>query len=129
MKDGDPLAIAIYGLATLLIIKLVNDNSPTQKWYADDGNAVGKLKSQLIVNDQKYNEAIKVFKNTEVEMKKGARVLDSVIGSKTERKSFLETQLEEHNKTLKKLGKIARTSPQKVYSCYTKRIHKEIYCS
>ena len=47
-------------------------------------------------------------------MKKGARVLGSVIGSETECKTFLETQLEEHKKILKKLGKIAKTSPQKV---------------
>ena len=71
------------GLATLPLKNLVNDYSLTQKWYADDGNAVGKLKSlrnniikhgeyfgyhvksskcQLIVKDEKYEEAIKVFK-------------------------------------------------------------------
>ena len=82
--------MAMYGLATLLLIKLVNDNSLTQKWCADDGNAVSNLislrrvldniikhgqffeyhvkasKCQLIVKDEKYNEAIKVFKNTEI---------------------------------------------------------------
>ena len=81
--------MAMYGLATLPLIKLVNDNSLTHKWCADDGNAVSNLislrrvldniikhenffeyhvkasKCQLIVKDEKYNEAIKVFKNTE----------------------------------------------------------------
>ena len=47
-------------------------------------------KCQLIVKDEKYHEAIKVFRNTEIEMKKGARVLGSVIGSKIECKTFLE---------------------------------------
>ena len=75
--------------------------------YADDRNAVGNLKSlrrvlenfikhgkyfgyrvkatkcQLIVKDEKYNKAIKVFKNTEIGMKKRARVLGAVIGSET----------------------------------------------
>ena len=55
-------------------------------------------RSQLIVKDEKYNEAIKRFKKTETETKKGARVLGSVIGSETEWKTFLETQLEEHKK-------------------------------
>ena len=41
-------------------------------------------KCQLIVKDEKYNEAIKVFKNTEIEMKKAASVLGSVIESETE---------------------------------------------
>ena len=136
--------MAMYGLATLLLIKLVSNNSLTQKGYADDGNAVGNLKSlrrifdniikhgkyfgnhakaskfQLIVKDEKYNEAIKVFKNNAIEMKKEAKVFGSVIGSETKCNTFLETQLEEHNKILKKLGSIAKTSPQIVYSCYTK---------
>ena len=105
--------MAMYGLATLLLIKLVNDNSLTHNWYADDGKAVrnlkrlqrildnfikhGKyfryhvkgLKCQLIVKDEKYNEAMKVFKNTEIEMKKGARVLGSAIRPETECKTFL----------------------------------------
>ena len=58
-------------------------------------------------------------------MKKGARVLGSVIGSETECKIFLKTQLEEHNKILKKLGKIAKKS-QNVYSCYTKGVQEKL---
>ena len=57
-------------------------------------------------------------------MEKGARVLYSVLGSETECKTFLETQLEEHKKILKKLGKIAKTSPQKV--CYTKGVQEKL---
>ena len=63
------------------------------------GYHVKASKCQLIVKDEKYNEAVKVFKNTEIEKKRGARVLGSVIASETECKTFLETQLEEHNKT------------------------------
>ena len=79
----------MYGLAILPFTKLVNDNSLTQKWYADNGNAVGNLKSlrrvldniikhgkhfgyhvkaskcQLIVKDEKYNEVIKIKNTTE----------------------------------------------------------------
>ena len=47
--QGDPLAMAVSGIATLALIKLVNDNSLSQKWYADDKNAVGNLKSLLKV--------------------------------------------------------------------------------
>ena len=67
-----------------------------------------------------------VFKNTKIEMKKGARLLDSVIGSETDSKTLLETQLKEFNKILKKLGKIAKTSPQNVYSCYTKEVQEKL---
>ena len=91
-----------------MTVFLDQNNSLTQKRYADDGNAVGNLKSlrlvhdniikhgryfeyhvkaskcQLIVKDEKHNEAIKSFKNTEIKMKKGARVFGSVIRSETE---------------------------------------------
>ena len=90
------------------------------------GYHVKESKCQLIVKDEKYNEAIKRFKKTEIEMKKGARVLGSVIGSEAECKTFLETQLEELNKILTKLGKITKTSPQNVYSCYTKGVHEKL---
>ena len=38
----DPLAMAVYGLAIIPLIKLLSVDIVTQKWYADDGNAVGK---------------------------------------------------------------------------------------
>ena len=78
----------------------------TQKGYADDGNAVGKLSSlrtvldkivslsncfgyhvkaskcQLILKDEKLGEAEKIFENAVITMKAGARVLGSVIRTK-----------------------------------------------
>ena len=84
--QGDLLAVAMYGLATLPSIKLVNDISLIQKWYADDSNAFVNLKNlwrvpdniikhgkyfgyhvkaskcQLILKDEKYSEAIKLSK-------------------------------------------------------------------
>ena len=41
-------------------------------------------------------------------MKKGARVLGSVKESETEFKTFLETQIEEHNKILKNLARLQK---------------------
>ena len=43
--------MAMYGLAILPLIKLVSDYILTQKWYADDGNAVGNLTSLRSVLD------------------------------------------------------------------------------
>ena len=90
------------------------------------GYHVKASKCQLILKDEKYNDTFKVIKNTELEKKKVARVLGSVIGSETECKTFLETQLEEHNKILKKLCKIAKTSPQNVQSSYTKGVQEKL---
>ena len=40
----------MYGLAIIPLIKLLSVDDVTQKWYADDGNAVGKLSILLTVH-------------------------------------------------------------------------------
>ena len=50
--QGDPLAMAMYGLAIIPLIKLLSADDVTQKWYADDGNAVGKLSNLRTVLDK-----------------------------------------------------------------------------
>ena len=40
--QGDPLAMALYGIAILPLITRLHNDSLTPKWYADDGSAVGK---------------------------------------------------------------------------------------
>ena len=142
--------MAMYGLAIIPLIKLLSADDVTQKWYADDGKAVGKLsnlrtvldkivslgkffgyhvkasKCQLIVKDEKFGEAQKIFANTAITIKAGARVLGSVIGTESECKKFLEFQQNEQIKILKKLTKIAKTSPQNVYACYTKGVQEKL---
>ena len=78
--------MSMYELATLLVKNIVRDYSLTQTLYADNGNAVGNLKSlqtvvdniikqrnffcyhvkafkcQLIVENEKYNQAKKYTK-------------------------------------------------------------------
>ena len=41
--QGDPLAMAMYGLATLPLIRQLQDTTPTvqQVWYADDATSAG----------------------------------------------------------------------------------------
>ena len=111
--QGDPLAMVMYGLAIIPLIKLLSVDDVTQKWYADDGIAVGKLsnlrtvldkivslgkffgyhvkafKCQLIVKDEKLGEAQKIIANTGINMKAGAQVLGAVIGIESECKKFL----------------------------------------
>ena len=142
--------MAMYGLAIIPLIKLLSVDDVTQKRYADDGNAVGKLsnlrtvldkivslgkffgyhvkasKCQLIVKDEKLGEAQKIFANTGITIKAGSRVLGSVLGTESECKNFLEFQQSEQIKILKKLTKIAKTSPQNVHACYTKGIQEKL---
>ena len=40
---GDPIAISMYGIAINPLIAFLDDCFTVQKWYANDGNAVGSL--------------------------------------------------------------------------------------
>ena len=60
-------------------------------------------------------------------MKAGARVLGSIIRTESECKKFLEFQQNEQIKILKKVTKIAKTSPQNVYACHTKGVQEKLY--
>ena len=115
--------MAMYGLAIIPLIKLLSVDDVTQKWYADDGNAVGKLSNlrtvldkivslgkffgyhmkasrcQLIVKDEKLGEAQNA--NTGITINAGARVLGSVLGTESESKKFFEFQQNEQIKILK----------------------------
>ena len=88
--QGDPIAMAIYGISILPIIRKFNP-SIVQKWYANDGNMAGTLpdlldafktlesigkafgyfvnapKCQLIVKNCLLTKAERIFKNSEVE--------------------------------------------------------------
>ena len=117
MTQGDPLAMEMYGIAILPLISTLrlHNDSLTQKWYADDGSVVGKLKdiralfdklTQLgpkygyLVNPPKCQLIIKQggkrqastpeFAGANVEIKQGARVLGRVIGSSEASKKFPE---------------------------------------
>ena len=83
-------------------------------------------KSQLIVKDEKLGEDQKIFANTGITIKAGARVLDSVIGTESECEKLLEFQQNEQIKILKNLMKIAKTYPQNVYACYTKGVQEKL---
>ena len=47
--QSDPDGISLYGVATLPLIDTLEDQNLTHKWYEDDGNVTGSLKSLRIV--------------------------------------------------------------------------------
>ena len=112
--QGDPLAMAMYGIAILPLISRLHNDSLTQKWYDDDGSVVGNLKDiralfdkltqlgpkygylvnppkcQLIIKPGGERQALTEFAGTNVEITQGAPVLGSVIGSSEASKNFLK---------------------------------------
>ena len=138
--QGDTLAMVIYGVGLLPLINFVSTSNRVQKWYVDDGNAVGKIddlvetlkqpktpgpffgyvtKRHLITKSEYIPIAIEKFKDLDVEVVAGHRVLGSVIGSNDSCEKFLHEKSKEHNELLGKFAKHARISPQNVYKCPT----------
>ena len=146
---GDPLAMAMYGIGKIPLIELLQKPNVTQKWYADDGSAACDLKSlraildnldvhgkafsynvepsncQLIVKENCRESTIKLFEGTNITMVDGFRVFGLVIGTPSACDEYIESEIEKTAILTEKLSKIARTSPQNAYSCYTKGVQNK----
>ena len=59
-------------------------------------------------------------------MVEGFRVLGSVIGTPSVCDIYMESEIEKTAALTEKLYKIAKTSPQNAYSCYTKRVQNKL---
>ena len=148
--QGDPLAMAMYWIAILTLISRLHNDSLIQKWYADDGSVVGKLKDigalfdkitqlgpkygyfvnppkcQLIIKPGGERQALTEFAGTNMEITQGARVLGSVTGSSEASKNFLKDAEIKYTKSWDRLGQFALTSPQNVYACLTKVVQQKL---
>ena len=143
--------MAMYGIAILPLISRLHNDSLTQKWCADDGSVVGKLKDiralfdkltqlgpkygylvnppkcQLIIKPGGERQASIEFAGTNVEIIQGARVLGSVIGSSEASKNFLKDAEINYTKSLDRLGQFALTSLQKnPYACLTNGVQQKL---
>ena len=131
--QGDPLAMAMYGIGINPLIELLHKPNITQKWYADDGGAAGDLRSlraildnldvhgkafeynvkpfkcQLIVKENSRESAIKVFKVTNITMVDAFRVLGLVIGTPSACDKYIESATEKTATLTENLSKIAKT--------------------
>ena len=83
-------------------------------------------KCQLIVTENRRDSAIKVFEGTNNTKVDGFRVLGSVIGTPSACNKYMESEIEKTASLTEKLSKIAKTSPQNAYSCYTKGLQSKL---
>ena len=142
--------MAMYGIAILPLITILHNDSLTKKWYADDGSVVRKLKDfrahfdkltqlgprygylvnppkcQLIIKPGGERQESTVFAGTNVEIKQGARVLGSIIGSSEASKNFLIDVEIKYTKSLDRLSQFAPTYPQNAYACLTKGVQQKL---
>ena len=142
--QGDPLAMAMFALATVPLIRKIAIPGSVQAWFADDSASGGKLtslrqwwdllsrngpnygyypnakKTFLLVKNAKKAEAGEVFKDTGVQITtEGRPYLGGPLGSTEFVENFLEKKVSDWEKEIQLLAKFAVTQPQASFAALT----------
>ena len=142
--QGDPLAMAMYAVATVPLIEKIANDGVKQTWYADDAAAGGDLvnikkwwddlqrlgpdygyipnprKTQLLVKDHLLDAASDLFRETGITVcSEGTRYLGAAIGTDTFVKSFIQGKVGGWVHEVKCLSTIAVEQPQSAYAAFT----------
>ena len=145
--QGDPLAMAMYALGTLPLIRAVTTPGAKQSWYADDATAGGSLtniriwwdqlsslgpkygylvnsgKSWLIVKEKHLVKAERIFAGTEIHVScEGKRHLGSALGTQSFAKEYVLQKVTTWKDELERLSSIAKTEPHAAFSALTHRL-------
>ena len=142
--QGDPLAMAMYAIATIPLLKKAQTPFAKQVWFADDATSGGKLqslrswwnilstagpeygydinapKSWLIVKTESLQHAKEVFADTEINITpEGSRHLGAALGSKPFVEKYLEEKVTRWTSEVRALAKFAITQPHAAYCAFT----------
>ena len=142
--QGDPLAMMMFGLATLPLINATKLPDTIQCWFADDAAAGSRLvrlrewwnlltrigplfgyfpnsiKTCLVVKPGKYTEAVEVFSSTNVEITcSGRRYLGGTIGTYEFELTSMQGKVSEWQDEVKRLARIAQSRPHAAYAAFT----------
>ena len=141
--QGDPLAMPMYALATLPLIRRLTFDVK-QVWYADDAASTGSLenlrkwwdevsskgplygyfanasKTWLVVKDEFRDAGNDLFKGTGVKItSEGRPHLGAALGCNAYVSQFVSEKISEWGKELDLLSAIAKTQPHAAYAAYT----------
>ena len=141
--QGDPLAMAMYGLAIIPLIRRL-DGLCTQVWYADDCMAAGKLlqlsewwnklasegpgfgyftnasKTWLVTKDGYLEKASAIFANSGVNITPDGRpYLVAAIGSQEFTKEFVRSKVRDWSSNISLLSEIAKSQPHAAFTALT----------
>ena len=134
--QGDPLAMAMYAIAPVPLMKKAETTSAKQVWFADDATSGGKLvglrhwwdiltsvgphygydinavKTWLIVKPNQVKRANEIFSDTGINITpEGARHLGAALGSSSFIQKYLAGKVEEWTSEVKVLARFAITEP------------------
>ena len=142
--QGDPLAMPMYALATIPLIKKIATKNTKQVLYADDAagggpleslkqwwdklNAMGSLfgyypnskKSWLIVKPGFLDNAKELFLKTDVNITTdGRKYLGAALGNREFCKKFVKEKIIEWTSQIERLSAIAQSQPQAAHAALT----------
>jgi len=145
VTQGDPLAMAMYALATKDIIDTLREKHPEvfQTWYADDASSCGKLeklalwwnflneigpkygyfpkpsKTWLILkNPELLDKARELFGNEVKITTEGHRHIGAALGSESFKKEFISLKVDKWVTDVKNLSELAKEEPQAALSAF-----------
>ena len=148
--QGDPPAMAMYGIAVFPLIERVENEQKLKRWYADDGSVSGKLedlrrildnaikhgkhfgykekpsKCHPIAKEASLSTARTIFHGISINLTDGSRVLGSIIGGENFCEHYTEEKADECNKACMNLSQLAKISPQNVYSSLTRGVREKL---
>ena len=141
--QGDPLAMPMYALVTVPLIKKLHGNYK-QIWYADDAAAVGRIvdlrdwwdkistsgpgfgyfpnasKTWLVTKEGLHDAGLSFFANTGVSVTSNGRpYLSAAIGSWDYVAGQVESKVNEWTSNIQCLATIAMTQPYAAYTALT----------
>ncbi len=141
--QGDPLAMPMYGLATIPLIKKL-DGLCKQVWYADDSAAIGTIeqlhdwwnklaavgpafgyfpnssKTWLVTKQNHLDRANNIFAGSGVNITpEGRPYLGAAIGSRKYIDEYVNTKVRLWSSSINTLSNIAKSQPHAAYSAIT----------
>ena len=154
--QGDPLAMPLYAIATIPLIKRLSSVPDVkQVWYADDASASGRLsslrswwdniqtsgpsfdyhanasKTWLITKEQYLSQAKELFHDSEVNItSEGRPYLGAALGSEEFCDQFVKTKVTEWQQELTLMAKVATSQPHATFAAFIHGyVHKFTYLS
>ena len=142
--QGDPLAMMMFAIATVPLIKAVKTIGTTQAWFADDAASGGQLrrlrqwwdalltkgpafgyypnaaKTVLLVKPELKNEATVVFGDTEVQITEEGKIyLGGAFGTDEFQSSSLTEKVLKWAREVDRLAEIANAQPHAAFAAFT----------
>ena len=141
--QGDPLAMAMYAIATVPLIHRLQQRV-TQVWFADDATAGGKLldlrgwwdqlvscgedygysanasKTWLVVKPEHLAQANEIFADSGVQItSEGRRHLGAALGTKSFTDAFVSKKVQDWVQEIDTLSSIAQSQPHAAFAALT----------